>query len=165
MRVMPPSLAMITAAALVTMSGCAGVWPDANVQQQQEQQQASEAVHNKLIAAQKLAQGSKYVEAVSAFRLVLKEHPGAEWAPEAKYGIALVYTSADNPQRDYAAAVAEFDEFLSLYPTDKRAAEAKSWRQALKALVDTKKDNDRLNKNIEKLKQLDVRQEEKRLGR
>jgi TolA-binding protein len=96
---------------------------------------------------------------------VLQQHPNTEWAPEAKFGIALVCVSADNPQRDYAAAIKEFDEFLSLYPSDKRASEAKNWRQILKVLLETKKDNDRLNKNIEKLKQLDVRQEEKRLGR
>jgi outer membrane protein assembly factor BamD (BamD/ComL family) len=166
MNMLSSANAVIASAALGAMIGCAGVWPEKSEQQQvQLQQQASQAVQNKLLAAQKLAQGAKFTDALSAYRLILQEHPGTEWAPDAKYGIALVYASADNPQRDYAAAAAEFDQFLSLYPSDKRAAEAKSWRQALKALVDTKKDNDRLNKNIEKLKQLDVRQEEKRLGR
>ena len=122
-------------------------------------------MQDRLKEAGKLAQEAKYAEAVAVYRLILQEHPDTAWAPEAKYGIALAYVSADNPQRDYAIAVAEFDEFLILYPADQRAAEAKSWRQALKALLDTKKDNDRLNKNIEKLKELDVRQEEKRLGR
>jgi outer membrane protein assembly factor BamD (BamD/ComL family) len=161
-------LALIAAATIMTINGCAGKWPDAaeqQLQQQQQEEQARHAVQTKLADAQKLAQGSKYAEAVSAYRLILQEHPGTEWAPEAKYGIALAYVSADNPQRDYSAAIVEFNEFLSLYPSDKRTAEAKSWRQTLKALLDTKKDNDRLYKNIEKLKQLDVRQEEKRLGR
>ena len=161
MKVTASASMIVTAAVLLTTMGCAGVWPAAN----EQEQQASQPVHNKLLAAQKLVQGAKFADAVSAYRLILKEHPGTEWAPEAKYGIALVYASADNPQRDYAAAVSEFDDFLSLYPTDKRAAEAKSWRKALKLLLDTKKDNDLLHKNIEKLKQLDVRQEEKRLGR
>jgi len=167
MRTSSSSLAIIVTAALFAGSGCAGMLPDATDQQLQErqQQQADHAVQTKAAEAQKLVQGSRYAEAVSAYRLILKEHPGTEWSPEAKYGIALIFASADNPQRDYAAAIAEFDEFLSLYPSDKRAAEAKSWRQALKTLLDTKKDNDRLNKNIEKLKQLDVRQEEKRLGK
>jgi outer membrane protein assembly factor BamD (BamD/ComL family) len=133
--------------------------------EQQALQQANHPARNKLMEAEKLAQEAKYAEAVTAYRAVLQQHPNTEWAPEAKYGIALVCVSADNPQRDYAAAIKEFDEFLSLYPSDKRSAEAKNWRQALKVLVDTKKENDRLNKNIERLKQLDVRQEEKRLGR
>jgi outer membrane protein assembly factor BamD (BamD/ComL family) len=155
----------IIAAAIVGGGACAGMRPDASEHQQQQIQEASQSVRNSVAEANKLAYAAKFSEAVAAYRMVLQQHPNTEWAPEAKYGIALVCVSADNPQRDYAAAVKEFDEFLSLYPSDKRAAEAKNWRQALKVLLDTKKENDRLNKNIERLKQLDVRQEEKRLGR
>jgi len=115
--------------------------------------------------AQTLAQGLRFAEAIASYRLILLEYPNTDWAREAKYSIAQAYVSADNPRRDYAVAIVEFDEFLSLYPSDKRAAEAANWRQALKVLLDTKKDNVRLKKNIEKLKQLDVRQEKKRLGR
>jgi outer membrane protein assembly factor BamD (BamD/ComL family) len=157
------SLTIITAATIMACGGCAGMRPDAP--EQQALQQANHPARNKLMEAEKLAQEANYTEAVAAYRAVLQQHPNTEWAPEAKYGIALVCVSADNPQRDYTAAIKEFDEFLSLYPSDKRAAEAKNWRQILKVLLETKKDNDRLNKNIEKLKQLDVRQEEKRLGR
>jgi outer membrane protein assembly factor BamD (BamD/ComL family) len=165
MRPSVSSFAFIAAVALLAASGCAGTWRLSPDSPEQKQPNASEAVQNKVEEAQKLVQSSKYPEAVSAYRLVLLEHPTTEWAPEAKFGIALTYVSADNPHKDYAAAIVEFDEFLSLYPTDKRAAEAKSWTHVLKAFIETKKENDRLNKNIEKLKQLDVRQEKKRLGR
>ncbi|NTW66306.1 MAG: outer membrane protein assembly factor BamD [Nitrospirae bacterium] len=124
-----------------------------------------EAASAKVTEAQKLLRESKYAHAIAEFRKVIQEHPNTEWAAKAKYGIAMAYVSASNPQKDYAVAVAEFDEFLAQYPQDERIPEARSWRQALKVLLDTKKDNDRLNQNIEKLKQLDVRQEEKRLGR
>lgn len=119
----------------------------------------------KFVEAQRLIQNHKFTEAIAAYRQVIQEHPDTEWAPEAKYSIALAYVSAENPQRDYAVGIFEFDEFLSSYPQDPRAEEAKNWRTVLKAAIDTKKENDRLHKNIEKLKQLDVRQEEKRLGR
>ena len=158
------SFAFIAAASLLSVGGCAGTWLTPT-EPEQKQAPESPSVQSKVVEAQKLAQGSKYPEAVSAYRLVLHEHPNTEWAPEAKFGIALAYASADNPQRDYAAAIEEFDEFLSLYPGDKRASEAKSWIQALKSLHDAKKENERLNKTIEKLKQLDVRQEQKRLSR
>lgn len=117
------------------------------------------------IEAQKLVQARRFSEAIAAYRLVIQEHPATEWAPEAKYHIALAHVSPENPQRDYALGLSELDEFLASYPQDPRSDEAKSWRTTLRTLLDTRKENDRLNKNIEKLKQLDVRQEEKRLGR
>ena len=54
---------------------------------------------------------------------------------------------------------------IAQFPQHKRANEAKSWRQVIKLALDAKKENERLSKNIERLKQLDVKQEEKRLGR
>ena len=119
----------------------------------------------KVAEAQKLMRESNYTRAIAEFRKVVQEHPNTEWAAKAKYGIAMAYVSSSNPQKDYAVAISEFDEFIVQYPQDERVTEAQSWRHALKVLLDAKKDNDRLNKNIEKLKQLDVRQEEKRLGR
>ncbi len=154
----PVIIAMITAVA--GSSGCAGIWPEA-----QQQQKDNIAAAKKTADARKLMQENKFTEAIALYRRMLQEHPNAESAPEAKYFIALAYASADNPRRDYAVALTEFDEFLAQHPSDRRVPEAKSWRQALKVLVEAKKDNERLNKNIERLKQLDVRQEEKRLGR
>ena len=113
----------------------------------------------------RLAKERNFAQAVAVYRLILHDHPSSSAAPEAKYGIAMVYVSADNPRRDYAIAVAELDEFLTQYPQDERADEARSWRQAIKVILETRKENERLNRNIEKLKQLDMRQEEKRLGR
>lgn len=128
-------------------------------------QQDDAAAAAKVTEAQKLLRESKYAPAIAEFRKIVREHPNTEWAAKAKYDIAMAYVAANNPQKDYAIAIAEFDEFLAQYPQDERIPEARSWRQALKVLLDAKKDNERLNKNIEKLKQLDVRQEEKRLGR
>lgn len=128
-------------------------------------QSGNEAASDKVEAAQKLLQENKYANAIVEFRKVIQEHPNTNWAAKAKYGIALVYVSANNPKKDYSLAVAEFDEFLAQYPQDDRIPEARSWRHALKVLLNMKKDNDRLTKNIEQLKQLDVQQEEKRRGK
>jgi outer membrane protein assembly factor BamD (BamD/ComL family) len=148
-------LAIVLLPLLATGTGCARF----------ASQKDNDAASAKVEEAQNLLRKSDYAHAITEFRKVVQEHPNTEWAAKAKYGIAMAYVSANNPQKDYAVAVAEFDEFLALYPQDELIPEARSWRQALKVLLDTKKDNDRLNKNIEKLKQLDVRQEEKRLGK
>lgn len=125
-----------------------------------------EAVPAAVIAeASRLVTEHKFPQAIAEYRRILRDYPDSEAASEAKYGIAMVYVSADNPQRDYAIAIVEFDEYLAQYGQSRHADDARSWRQAIKVILDTRKENERLNKNIEKLKQLDMRQEEKRLGR
>lgn len=119
----------------------------------------------KLTEAQKLQRDGKFGEAQEAFKKIIKNYPASEWAASAMFGNALILVSADNSKRDYAQALAEFDEFLSQFPQHRRAPEARSWRQVLKAALDAKKENERLSNSIEKLKQLDLKQEEKRLGR
>jgi outer membrane protein assembly factor BamD (BamD/ComL family) len=146
----------------VSGSGCSMICPSMNGRELRHEVAPASA---KFVEAQGLMKANKFTEAIAAYRLVIQEHPNTEWSPEARYNIALAYVSSENPQRDYALGIAELDEFLASYPQDPRADEAKSWRTALKAVLDTKKENERLNKNIDKLKQLDVQQEQKRLGR
>jgi tetratricopeptide (TPR) repeat protein len=118
-----------------------------------------------LVDADRLVAEGKYADAEVAYRRALQEHPGSDWAPRAKYAVATLLVSPDNPQRDYVRALAVFEEFITLYPQHERAAEARSWRQAIKQILEIKKENDRLNKNIEMLKQLDMKQEQKRSGK
>lgn len=118
-----------------------------------------------LTQAEQLKKQGNFADALKAYRQVVQDHPGQDVAAMAKYSIALIYLDVENPEKDFALAQAEFDSFIAQFPQHRRAAEAKSWRQMIKLALDAKKENERLNKNIEQLKQLDVRQEEKRLGR
>jgi outer membrane protein assembly factor BamD (BamD/ComL family) len=115
-----------------------------------------------LAEADKLLREGKYADAEKAYRRVPQEHPGTAWVPLAQYALATLLVSPDNPQSDYASGLAEFENFISLYPQHERAAEARSWRQAIKQILDTKKENVRLKSTIEKLQKLDLKQEEKR---
>lgn len=119
----------------------------------------------RIAEAQTLLKDHKYPEAVTVFQKVVEEYPNSDWVAKALYGVATIYVSGDNPRKDYAQALVHFEEFLSQYPQHERAADAKNWRQAIKVIIETKKENEHLLKNIEKLKQLDMRQERKRLGR
>lgn len=115
--------------------------------------------------ATKLLQDNKYPESIAAFQRIIQEYPNSAWEANALFSVATAFVSVQNPNKDYAQALTYFDEFLSQYPQHERALDAKNWRQALKVIIDSKKENDRLLMNIEKLKQLDMRQEQKRLGR
>ncbi len=104
----------------------------------------------------------KYTEAADTYRKLLKDSPKSSWAADARFGLASTLAYHDNPQRNYAQALQEFEEFLKLYPGSKKADEAQNWKHVLKIVVETRKENERLTQNIEQLKRLDVRHEEKR---
>jgi len=115
-----------------------------------------------LRAADALFGEHKYSEAIESYRSLVREAPDTTWAADAKFNIAYTLSFHENTQKNYSAAFQEFDEFVTQYPENKRVAEAKNLRALLKFLLDTKKDNDRLRRNIEQLKKLDIRHEEQR---
>ena len=149
------SLSVVVLLALFS-SGCAGFLTGGSEEQ---------AAASKYAEAKTLLKDHKYPESLTAFQKVIEEYPNSDLAANALYGVATVLVSGDNPHRDYAQALIHFDEFLHKYPQHERAADAQNWHQAIKVIIDAKKENERLLKNIEKLKQLDMRQEKKRLGR
>lgn len=106
-------------------------------------------------AANGLVESKKFSEAVLKYQEIIRDHPDSSSAADARYGLAMVLVSYENPQRDYAQALHEFDEFIRLYPDDPRFREAQNWRHALRTLHD-------LSNSIEQLKRLDIRHEEKR---
>jgi len=142
---------------IATAGGCAQF-----LSSPQSRQEGDARLVEKLAEAQKLQQDGRFAEALDAYKKIVQEDPGSESAATAKFDTALILVSADNSRRDYAQAIVEFEEFISQFPTDRRAPEARSWRILLKTALDSKKENERLNKNIEMLKQLDLKQEEKR---
>ena len=109
----------------------------------------------------------KYSDAINAYRKIVTATPAPTRAvaAHAQYGIAFILAYYDNPQRNYAQAIQELDEFLRLYATDSRVPEAQNLRFILQSCIDLKKDNDHLKKSIEQLKNLDIRHEERRGGK
>lgn len=97
----------------------------------------------------------EYANATSAYRTILQETTDSPYALDARYGLAMTLVSADNPQKDYAQALHEFEAFHKLYPEERRAPEVLNWIAVLKTLSDR-------NRSIEQLKRLDIRHEERR---
>ena len=115
--------------------------------------------------AQVAVKEKRYGDAVEAYKKIVNDASKSALTPEARYKIALIHAAPDNPQRDYARAAHEFEEFLKRYPDDQRATEAQNWIYIIKTVLELKKENEHLNNNIEELKQLDIRHEERRKGR
>jgi outer membrane protein assembly factor BamD (BamD/ComL family) len=108
------------------------------------------------------AKEKKYPAAIAAYRKIADESPHSPLAADSLFEAAHLQAFYDNPQKDYAQALAGFDEFLRRFPNHVKAREAKNWRVILKTIVDTKKENERLRQSIEELNKLDIRHEERR---
>ena len=147
----------VFALTLLFFTGCAGLLSGGR--------EESSIPAKKSADAARLMKEYKYSESIAAFQKIIEEYPKSDWAANSIYNLATIFVSVENPRRDYAQALTYFEDFLYQYPQHERATDAKNWRQAVKMIIDEKKENARLLKNIEKLKQLDMRQEQKRLGR
>jgi outer membrane protein assembly factor BamD (BamD/ComL family) len=108
------------------------------------------------------AKEKKYSDAIAAFRKIADEKPRSPFAADSLFEAAYLQAFYDNPQKDYAQALAVFEEFLKRYPKHEKSREAKNWRSVLKTIIDVKTENERLNKSIEELNKLDIRHEEMR---
>jgi hypothetical protein len=83
-------------------------------------------------------------------------------ADEALFQHACQQTLFDNPRKDYARALKAFEEYIRRFPKGAHLKEAKNWRSILKTILDLREENDRLNKKIVELTQIDILHEEKR---
>jgi len=104
----------------------------------------------------------RYNEALATYGRIVKQSRTSERGANALFASASARAFYDNPQKDYVLALREFDEFLRLYPNNEKARDAQNWRYFLETLLELKKENERLTTNIEQLKELDIRHEERR---
>jgi outer membrane protein assembly factor BamD (BamD/ComL family) len=112
--------------------------------------------------ADSLEKEKKYPDAIAAYRKIIKDYPQSPVAADALFSIAHLQAFYDNPQRDYAQALVDYEDFEKRYPNHEQIQEAKNWETVLKLILDTKKENNRLRKSIEQLENIDIRHEENR---
>lgn len=112
--------------------------------------------------ARALVRGGNYHEALVVYQRILTTAPHSPQAADAEFDMAYLYVRNDFQQKDYHQALAGFEVFLQKYPQHVNVHEAKNWQVVLRSLFDSNKENERLKKNIEQLKKLDIRHEERR---
>ena len=116
-------------------------------------------------SADKLVKEKRYGEAIALYDKVAKGSSGTGRAARALYAGASARAAYDNPHRDLPSALQEFEEFIKRYPDHERVYDARNWRSLIRSVVELKKENERLNQNIEQLKRVDIRHEERRKGK
>lgn len=149
-------LEVITVSMFVWLSGCAPVAAPLHV---------IPAGEMRLHRVELSLKDKKYPNALAELKLIRSEYPGSPEAAYAHFETALIHAMPDNPELNFGEAIIEFESFRKLFPDDKRSRDAEAWISALTANMELKKENDKLNKNIEQLKRLDIRHEERRKGK
>ena len=116
-----------------------------------------------------LMKENKFNEAIILYRKIITEAPGTQLESTSQYQIAIAYAFSDNPEKSYALAIQNFEEFIRLHPDDGKVLEARNWISILKLYSELKKQNESLKKeneqfrkSIEELKRLDIMHEERR---
>jgi TolA-binding protein len=137
--------------AIVLLTGCA-TWHMKTVPEKQFQD-ATIAIKEK-----------RYNDAAAACRKILADDPNSAQAADALFELALLHAHYDNPRRDYTLAIQTFDQFIKRYPESNKIPEAQTMVSILKTIQELKKVNATLNENIEQLKRLDIKHEQRRKG-
>ncbi len=115
--------------------------------------------------ADKLIQSKKYQEALEIYDRTAREASGTDRGAKALFSAAKLHSFYDNPRKDYARSLQEFEEFLRKYPANENVREVQNWRSFLKTILELRKENERLADSIEQLKRVDIRPEERRKGK
>jgi TolA-binding protein len=74
----------------------------------------------------------KFKEAYNEYRALAESATDPRWAEQSKFNAAYILVDHKNPDKDYAHAAREFEEFLIRYPRSARAGEAGSWVEILR---------------------------------
>jgi hypothetical protein len=74
----------------------------------------------------------KYKDAYNKYRALAESATDPRLAEQSKFNAALILVDRGNPDKDYALAAREFEEFLIRYPRSARASEAGSWLEVLR---------------------------------
>ncbi|HSQ78024.1 MAG TPA: hypothetical protein VLN91_03950, partial [Nitrospirota bacterium] len=98
----------------------------------------------------------KYREARASYRALAEDLSDPRRAEQAQFNAAYLLVYYENPDKDYSRAAREFEEFLGRYPSGTLAGEARSWRDLLRSMEQTRanellKEVDTLTRKMEAL--------------
>jgi outer membrane protein assembly factor BamD (BamD/ComL family) len=113
--------------------------------------------------ASDFAQGKKYSKAANAYNKIMTDYPDSPQAADALFELSLLQAQHSESERDIARALHGFEAFIRRYPSDWRAHEAGDLVLILKSAVELKRENEHLKRDIDQLRRLDIRHEERRI--
>ena len=108
-----------------------------------------------LLRGQRLLAQGDYESALNENQKVLSMCTQRSPEDEALFNMGLIYAHSGNPRKDLGKSLDFFNKLIKDYPKSPLAEQAKVWIELLK-------ENEELNRVIQKLKQVDIEVEEKK---
>jgi hypothetical protein len=103
---------------------------------------------------------ASHAKARALYRRVLREYPGTPAAADALHALGWLYADPESPFHDWETANVAFGLLLTRHPGSRWTAEARAWHAALTELLRSQADARRLRDGLQRLKELDVEQEQ-----
>jgi hypothetical protein len=135
-----------------------------------------------LATARHLLAGGDYPGALEENHKVL-QHSSTDFTDQALFQIGLIYAHPENPDRSYLKSLESFQRIVNQFPESSLCSEAKIWNLVIGGIIDQEKQVQRLTENnaaldrqirmqkeqisrlqdqLEKLKNIDIKIEEKK---
>lgn len=103
-----------------------------------------------------------YKGALNADEKVTRLFPAKSPGDRALFHMGLIWVHADNPGRNYKKALECFQGVVRNYPDSELRAEAEAWAGTIQNLIRCKKQRHTLQQQLDTLKEIDIRTEEKK---
>jgi TolA-binding protein len=112
--------------------------------------------------ADAMAQNGSPRAARDLYQQVVRKYPGTSAAADGLHGLGELYVDPRSPLHDYAAAHAAFARLANEHPASPHAPAARAWAAALEDLLRSQAEAKRLRADLDRLKELDIQQEQRR---
>ena len=103
-----------------------------------------------------------YKGALNAGEKVIKLFPAKSPGDRALFQMGLIWVHADNPGRSYKKALECFQGVARNYPGSELSPEAEAWADTIADLIGCRKKRRALQQQLDTLKEIDIRTEEKK---
>ncbi|OGQ89269.1 MAG: hypothetical protein A2464_03360 [Deltaproteobacteria bacterium RIFOXYC2_FULL_48_10] len=124
---------------------------------------------NNLDQAEQLLIKRDYEGALKADKEVMEIFPDCSPGDQALFHIGMIWAHPENPKKDYSKALAYFQQLVGNFPESRLRAEVAVWIGILKQLIfyedrlqDLEKKVSGFKKQLNTLKGIDIRTEEKK---
>ena len=105
---------------------------------------------------------NEYKKEIARLQRIIVSQPKRSEKEKAHFQLSILYTSYNNPEKNYQLAFNHLNSYISLHPQAKQDYDVQNRLSLLKEITQLSEENTKLQQTIEELKILDQQIEQKR---